>query len=864
VSTNESSLSSIAGWVTSFFSNRSETVAKGDVPGHEFHGNQWSKEAVAQLRERSLMHADKTRQVNAPYTDPMRITWDSGKDAHQVNSEKLADIANKIENDPSKTLNEHLADLKQEHDGLKQQQAKDLLSNYFNRKSHFTTDAIEQAMEVIKPIADKENLSVEKQIIQKGDVPGHPFHGNQYQTVEAMASDIKAKYPRMSSVSRGKDRLAESVKRGGDRSIFNVGESAHLAMDANELSKQFNSLRSNHPGADNPDTVLASSPSSSVTMNTMDTLFRSSEAPDSLIQNALEKSFKEYNGNTKSLFDSSGKIRPGRMDEINKQYADSVTDLTQKLTLADSAKTKLLSDPTVENATSFINAVNDATTQMSDMRRLGLFSSAVDRFAGDKTVAETNYQQTLSLAKQTYGLTDAKSLLPAITGLQKNVTDAYSQINKVLEKTGFDNLTPEVVKGLDGKYAQVAEGSSAISVLAKLPNFDRTTSYFDSTPKFGSSGKTSEENQKILTDVVDASHKLANETESGKNIVSAYATLNDLTNELSAIKSASDLAPTLGKWAGEIDNAYRKAQTAYNSSNYGTPEEALAQSTMRLLSDNKDSLQELENKINYANSYEEANNLMSGSDSRPLEERLADAEGLLSTMSPAARGHGFDGNTLSFENTFKKADGTEQAILPSDAQPSRITRQDFTNTYDNLRNTVTGLKAEVASNRASQLMGDIQKIDTANPTDEDFAKIEEVKNLLSESINSYGDGYDLTNSADATRLQGELPKLLASHANLDLVKNIEAKASGPYYYSKLMSIVNGGGNNTTYKPSTLAKKAVDGYDRLRSELLPTGQDESSLSSSDKALYDFYTSQINSVNSMADKIELANQLQRHNL
>jgi hypothetical protein len=186
-------------------------VSKGDLPGHEFRGNQYASAAVGILRDfaekataanekarpatdvlgvsgpRTDRRGDFNRSVQ-PYSTPryLQSQTDNAKEHNDGIARTATALADRIEADPSKGLDEHLAEFRERIADLRSQgQFHTGVDNHDTGAAAYRAANVAQAVHDQLQTAqmvdmDKPRVVKSAEIIQKGDVVGHVFHGNQY------------------------------------------------------------------------------------------------------------------------------------------------------------------------------------------------------------------------------------------------------------------------------------------------------------------------------------------------------------------------------------------------------------------------------------------------------------------------------------------------------------------------------------------------------------------------------------------------------------------------------------------------------------------------------------------------------------
>ena len=268
------------------------------------------------------------------------------------------------------------------------------------------TDSILKAIsDWITPALTKEITIVEEPIdflIEKGDVAGHSFHGNQYtQVAEATSKGFDlvrgVRYQRISANGRN-----------GDKSWQNRATIVHNSLDAKNIAEQAKALQD--AGQKVPDEFSQGS---------VDELLNqaNNHSDAKVLQDDLNKAYKDFTGTSKTLLDGNGQLRPGRLDEITNQQDRNLLVLK---TSQDAMNTALQNGDlqTAQDELSTFVTASRVTSQTAN------FLSAIERVTGDQQTALNYRNQSNDLSK---GITEtATSVLQGVA--DKGVAQATEAI----------------------------------------------------------------------------------------------------------------------------------------------------------------------------------------------------------------------------------------------------------------------------------------------------------------------------------------------------------------------------------------------------------------------------------------------------
>ena len=243
------------------------------------------------------------------------------------------------------------------------------------------TDSILKAIsDWITPALTKEITIVEEPIdflIEKGDVAGHSFHGNQYTQI----ADATAKAADLVRGVRFQRRSAN--ERNGDKSWGNRAWLVHQALDAKNIAEQAKAHQD--AGKTLPDNFGQG------TVN--DVLQETNTHADAkVLQDDLNRAYKDYTGSSKTLLDSNGQLRPGRLDEITNAQDSNLLALKT----SQDAMNTALENGDLKTAQSELGTF---VTYSRISSQTANFLSAIERVAGDQQTALDYKSQSNDLTK---------------------------------------------------------------------------------------------------------------------------------------------------------------------------------------------------------------------------------------------------------------------------------------------------------------------------------------------------------------------------------------------------------------------------------------------------------------------------------
>lgn len=220
-------------------------IQKGDLPGHEFHGNQYTHgQAASDLRdlaasaraanEKSRLKTDvlgvsgarndKSGNYNRSvptYSTPRyeQSQTENAKDHNRAIAGHAEALAQAIESDPSKSVEQHIADFRDNVASLRSQGQFHTSVDNYDTGSHYY-----RAANAGSAVADHISQNLKPAEIQKGDFAGHPFRGNQW---SAASSGIEG-----NNLSERAENLHRDTMSGGAHGDYErVDEHINLAND---------------------------------------------------------------------------------------------------------------------------------------------------------------------------------------------------------------------------------------------------------------------------------------------------------------------------------------------------------------------------------------------------------------------------------------------------------------------------------------------------------------------------------------------------------------------------------------------------------------------------------------------------------
>ena len=367
-------------------------------------------------------------------------------------------------------------------------------------------------------------LSRQFRRITKGDVAGHEFHGNQWQSV-ADARDAADYAARRASGGR-----SSSNKRNGNKSLDMKASIVKNALDSVDHAQQAVALAEKEGDAGKiTDAKWALSQANAA-------------ANPKSITDDLNKGFKTYTDTSKALIGKNG-IVSGNL----KVLTDDLAETQQKLTESNQAinDAKAANDPEALRV-----ATMNAYNQAKQIASISAFVSSTQRFAGDKTEA-------LAMQK----LSESSTL---------NLVDST--------KT---NLVESGNKALEQANALFKQSETAPDDASKQALLDQAKElYMTSKSSFGSVRSTggkylSDEENKALTEASNGfnSTRMASSFIDVKN---GYSSVQDSVNKALVTTDPKVLADEIANASNQLRAIEYSARIVYNNAPYGSEESNLA------------------------------------------------------------------------------------------------------------------------------------------------------------------------------------------------------------------------------------------------------------------------------------------------
>jgi len=165
-------------------------IQKGDTPGHPFHGNQWTTGQLAAANN------EVRRLQNDAYNSDSLDGYDNIVDKHAqiADAHRALAAQARAEGRPSDAKVHERAAFR--HDEAAEQNLflHGSVFNDFGRAKQATDDAVNASLDALPLVKSVSEIT-------KGDLPGHPFRGNQYTSLGEKASDLAKAVKKLNSRS---------------------------------------------------------------------------------------------------------------------------------------------------------------------------------------------------------------------------------------------------------------------------------------------------------------------------------------------------------------------------------------------------------------------------------------------------------------------------------------------------------------------------------------------------------------------------------------------------------------------------------------------------------------------------------------
>ena len=193
------------------------SIAKGDVQGHVFHGNQYASWGGGSAPAPASTGGHHDEAVN--YLRKLQET-------------AAKELANKIDGDRTKSVEQHLDEAREQVKALRQNAHKEAMFD-----NHDTAKGLKDEAAALSGAIEQlsKQLGIQKSVgeiqnwiaIAKGDTPGHPFRGNQYQEIAAEHVDEHQQ------AGDAHMKQAESLARAAGQQLQMDGDPklAHTTLD---------------------------------------------------------------------------------------------------------------------------------------------------------------------------------------------------------------------------------------------------------------------------------------------------------------------------------------------------------------------------------------------------------------------------------------------------------------------------------------------------------------------------------------------------------------------------------------------------------------------------------------------------------
>jgi hypothetical protein len=626
------------------------------------------------------------------------------------------------------------------------------------------TDSILKAIsDWITPALTKEITIVEEPIdflIEKGDVAGHSFHGNQYTQIAEATS-------KASDLVRGVRYQRRSAnERNGDKSWQNRATIVHNSLDAKNVAEQAKALQD--AGQKVPD-EFRQGIVNDVLQET------NTHADAKVLQDDLNKAYKDYTGSSKTLLDSNGQLRSGRLDEITNTQDRNLLALK---TSQDAMNTALQNGDlqTAQDELSTFVAYSRVTSMTAN------FLSAIERVTGDQQTALNYRNQSNDLSK---GITETvTSVLQGVA--DKGVAQATEAIASAENPPAGTNASSLYEKANDAY-------SNSYSALRDLrgylrndqPAMDAVSAKIDALAS-SISGLSDKMNTAIVNDNQSIGYKALEDMVSATTPEDAKIALRFAQD---AFQKVSDAGYSLRRSSDPTANAL--GQVAQQNSDSGS------------------------SKLSNASNYIEA--VASFKIANDLQAQLAN------TTDPVERANLSQQSVDAYQSATSSLNSAVSSRYSTDGNP---TVSDIGKFVDSpLFNPNLASQLQSASQQATSDNSIIQTVGNVAKGDKSLASISPDRTPQENYYSAKGaqDAYqqaqnaistiDLKTTAGALAVKQNIDQIISINQKVEAIGQVVLENRAPYYASQVASYLAGTGD-TNINAMSIANTAIADYNTL--------------------------------------------------
>ena len=667
------------------------------------------------------------------------------------------------------------------------------------------TDSILKAIsDWITPALTKEITIVEEPVdflIEKGDVAGHSFHGNQYTQI----ADATAKAADLVRAVRYQRRSAN--ERNGDKSWQNRANIVHLALDAKNIAEQAKTLQD--AGQTLPDNFGQG------TVN--DVLQETNTHADAkVLQDDLNRAYKDYTGSSKTLLDSNGQLRPGRLDEITNAQDSNLLALKT----SQDAMNTALENGDLKTAQSELGTF---VTYSRISSQTANFLSAIERVAGDQQTALDYKSQSNDLTK---GITEtATSVLQGVA--DKGVaqaTEAIASAENPPAGTTASSLYEKANEAYTNSYSAMRDLRGYLR--ADQPAMDAVSAKIDTL-----ASSISELSDKMNTAIVNDNQSIG------------YKALEDMVSATTPEDAKIALRFAQDAFQKVSDAGYSLSRSSDPTAN------ALGQVAQQNSNSASSKLSNTSNYIDAVGAFKIAND---------FQAQLAN------TTDPIERASLSQQSVDAYESAVSSLQNSSNYRYSTDGNPTVSDVGQFVDSplfNPNLASQLQSASQQATSdNSIIQTVGSVAKgdqllasINTDRTPQENYYSAKGAQDSYQQAQNAIST-IDLKTTAGALAVKQNIDQIISINQKVEAVGQVVLENRAPYYASQVASYLAGTGD-TNIDAMRVANTAIADYNTLATNAGARGDTVSQAS---------YVATADQLAQQADKIQQEQLFNQHRL
>lgn len=621
-----------------------------------------------------------------------------------------------------------------------------------------TSESITKAIQNwISPVFTKTTPT----LIEKGDVAGHAFHGNQYEKFD----DAIQSAAELGSKSYYQNKEIDS--RNGDRTVGNVAQMVHSSLDAKDVLNQATAL------------AKTDEQKEQIKRATLGV------SRDSQIK-AINRGFQSLTGTGGTLLDKSGNIRAPRMAEVQSALQKSISAVNdQKASASEEIEKGQNGDPV--SPLSLVKFLSSGSEESAS--KIADFISATYRVAGDNQTALNYRNQSNDLKAEA---TTADNQLASVSqGYEKLANELATKA----EDPSNDSNRGALLDQSSRLFTQSIRALKATSLATPQRRYSVT------------------DDEKAVSDKLNGLRQSAEETSVKSGIANLPSLQSSSDDAIKNLSSATDINKFVALGQSAIDSARSLYDTA-QSIKYKTNDPTLSTLTTKIMNDSQSRIYALDSARSYAQGLISLDKAKSQLPSIESESDPSAKYTLVSTALDSASKavDGLDARNMnSGSEDFVSGLGIYRQGAFQEAKSLQESLSGVQNLIKTDKYVADGDSALANSQDSSASISD--RFQSANQALSNY-----------ETAKSSFRNFDLTTTNGAQKIAQNIDKIVNVNAKYDQATQNLLEVSAPYFASKVDEYIatNGAGNDGSGISRNVFENAITSYQKLYDQAVASG------------------------------------------